>query len=307
MTFRVLLSMKTQLSFLSCLPYVAFPATMLLSGGLIRFFLFLGANFAMCMGVVSVIHFGIVCLWERVIPYRAEWNKPDGETANDWGHLFLGSVFGGYLGNELVQLALSLAMLAFFFSQESSGLWPKGLPFPLSILLVFLIADLGRYLQHRWHHTFSWAWNFHVLHHLTDRLWALKSSRSQFVERILQQVSLFLPLTLLGAPQDAVFVFIAFNSLLGPFSHCNADIRLGFMNRVLMGPEVHRIHHGKIPNYGTKNYGSATVVWDLVFGTYLDPNKVPKQFEVGLEQDAQPQLKGFFRQLSFPFLRGDSK
>ena len=77
-------------------------------------------------------------------------------------------------------------------------------------------------------------------------------------------------------------------------------VRLGWLNYLVSGPEVHRWHHSKAIAESNNNYAHSFVVWDLVFGTYFRP-KERAVGDLGLLDAAFPL--GFFRQLGAPFRR----
>lgn len=283
------------------LKYLAFPLSVISMMIAIYSAPKIGVPIEASIVIVSILNFFLVYFWERFIPYRQDWNRRDNENKNDYGHLIFGTALGGFIGKEFSQTLVGIIAIFFLTTFSISTLWPSELPFLLNILLVFLIADLGRYIQHYAHHRFNFLWNFHVLHHATDTLWAIKSSRSNIFERILQQVALYGPLSFLGAPVEAVTFFVAFNSLLGPYSHSNGDFRLGFLNYIIMGPEVHRIHHGKFQDLQNSNYGSATVIWDIVFKTYSPTHSKPRYFDVGEESGFNES--GFLKQALFPIIK----
>ena len=45
----------------------------------------------------------------------------------------------------------------------------------------------------------------------------------------------------------------------------------GWANRLLVSPQVHRIHHSIRPEHRDKNFVIAFPVWDIIFGTYHHP------------------------------------
>jgi hypothetical protein len=49
--------------------------------------------------------------------------------------------------------------------------------------------------------------------------------------------------------------------------HTRAIDRLGALEGILNTPSRHRVHHGANPPYLDKNFGSALIVFDLLFGT----------------------------------------
>ncbi|MBX7098320.1 MAG: sterol desaturase family protein [Myxococcaceae bacterium] len=250
---------------------------------------------------VAVVQTLLLLGLERVIPYRVAWVRGDGQTANDLGHTLAGTAVGAFLGDSLNGVWAG-ALAAWASEALGSPLWPTSAPFPLQVVGVFLLADLGRYWQHRLHHRFAFWWRFHELHHDVRAMGALKASRSHLVERLLQQLFMFGPLLALGAPREVLWWFIVPNSFLGAFAHCNVDLRLGPLEFLVMGPANHRLHHAVDLRQSNANFSSALVVWDVVFGTWLDPHRETLG-EVGV---TQPTPQGFVAQLVAPMRRPSS-
>jgi sterol desaturase/sphingolipid hydroxylase (fatty acid hydroxylase superfamily) len=48
------------------------------------------------------------------------------------------------------------------------------------------------------------------------------------------------------------------------------DGRLGFLNRVILTPSHHRVHHSRNPLYIDTNFCNLLNVWDRLFGTLQD-------------------------------------
>ena len=111
--------------------------------------------------------------------------------------------------------------------------------------------------------------------------------------------TLQLPLVLLGASADAIFVFGALMGLQGLISHFNVDVRAGIFNYFLVGTELHRYHHSKRLDEA-KNFGVVTPIWDLVFGTFVyQPGKLPQQLGVS-NADAYPPSTAVGKTLALP-------
>lgn len=280
--------------------YGAFPV--LMAAGILATFTLaprLGWPVPLVATLVALALFGVIVALERFIPYRAAWNAGDGQFGHDVGHTLFGSGVGAGLGDALNGLAVG-ALAGALARPGGFGLWPTTWPFWVQVVLVSLVADLGRYVQHRMHHGSAFLWRFHELHHSGQVLTAIKASRSHLVERVLQQLFMYGPLLALGAPREVLWWFIVPNSLLGPFAHCNADLRLGPLEYLVMGPGNHRLHHSANLKQSNSNFSSCLVIWDVVFGTWTSPFK--HQVEgVGLE-GPQPDSR-FVAQLVAPFRR----
>jgi sterol desaturase/sphingolipid hydroxylase (fatty acid hydroxylase superfamily) len=94
------------------------------------------------------------------------------------------------------------------------------------------------------------------------------------------------------------FVFYAIN---GFFQHCNIELKLGPLNYIVSGPELHRWHHSVVIGESNKNYGNNLIIWDLVFGTWYLP-KTEMVRELGLKNRKYPL--DFLSQLKTPFKKG---
>jgi len=117
---------------------------------------------------------------------------------------------------------------------------------------------------------------------------------------ITQGILMLLLLVWLGMTPE---VTLAFNLLVGfhsIISHCNVDIRAGWLNYVLISPELHRFHHSA-DEREAKNYGVVLSLWDLAFGTfYYRPGTIPTRLGVA-NPAAYPEANEFWRVLRLPF------
>ncbi len=246
---------------------------------------------------VTVAAFGsIILLGERAMPYRAEW-RPSGRD-------FLLDVV--YMA--IVQVALPLALvLAVQSLLQRSGLtlslWPTQWPTWTQVLLKIAIGDLLRYWLHRAAHTWGPLWRLHKVHHAPKKLYTTNVFRFHPAEKALQFLCDTLPFILLGVGPGVISAYFVFYAMSGLFQHSNCALRLGMLNYVVSGPEVHRWHHSQVVEESNANYAHSFVVWDLLFGTYLRPRS-RSVAELGLPGRGYPQ--GFLGQLAAPFQRADS-
>jgi sterol desaturase/sphingolipid hydroxylase (fatty acid hydroxylase superfamily) len=58
--------------------------------------------------------------------------------------------------------------------------------------------------------------------------------------------------------------------------HMNDTWRSNWLEWIFVTPRYHHIHHSDDPQYYMTNMASLFTVWDRVFGTYVDPDKVAK-------------------------------
>ncbi len=77
---------------------------------------------------------------------------------------------------------------------------------------------------------------------------------------------------LLGVPVAAVLVFEIVLNGMSMFNHSNARLPLGLdrvLRRVLVTPDMHRVHHSSIRAETDSNYGFNFPFWDRLFATYV--------------------------------------
>ena len=97
-----------------------------------------------------------------------------------------------------------------------------------------------------------------------------------------------------GEVVSAYFVFYAVN---GFYQHSNADLRLGWLNWLVSGPELHRWHHSVLPKESDRNFGNNLILWDVVFGTRFLPRGRSVE-DLGLRNKSYPT--GFLGQTLAP-------
>ena len=194
----------------------------------------------------------------------------------------------------------SAAALAGEISARWGGnLWPSSLPLWSQYLLAVFVTDGLEYWRHRLEHSVAWLWPMHALHHDVDRLNVIKSSRGHFLDMFFRNFVVFAPLALVGTPGPVMLAYAATVTLFGPVGHANVALPVpSFMHRILMTPQVHRIHHARPLDLSCSNYANVFPFWDLLFGTFVHPDQAGR-FEYGVEESTQPD--DFLGQLLAPW------
>lgn len=241
----------------------------------------------------------LITLHELALPYRREWRPSARETRAD--ALFLATVQAGvpYLLSLSLALYLSRSLEAAGFNLP--GFWPHAWPVFLQAALMLATADFLRYWLHRAFHRFPFMWAFHAVHHSPHRLYWLNVGRFHPLEKAVQYLADALPFVLLGVSPEVLSAYLVFYAINGFFQHSNCRVRLGPLNYIVAGPELHRWHHSAVAAESGSNFGNNLIVWDLLFGTRW----LPEDREVGplgLVNRAYPQ--GFLAQMKTPFIKG---
>lgn len=159
-----------------------------------------------------------------------------------------------------------------------------GWPAWAQIAAAFLIADFLSYWLHRAYHYFPALWAFHVVHHTSEELDWLSTSRLHPVSQIVDTALIATILLLLGMPITGV---LAANVIIGAaalLAHANVRWNFGLLQYLLVSPVFHQWHHARVDNKADGhigNFGAVLSIWDWLFGTWsLPAPKRPARFGV---------------------------
>lgn len=174
-------------------------------------------------------------------------------------------------------------------------------------LAFFLVThDLYIYGFHRLQHRTPFLWRLHEAHHSVPQVDWLSGVRSHAFEILVNQTIEFAPIVLLGAPPVVAALKGTISAIWGMLIHSNLDIRLGKLQYVINGPEMHRWHHATDPEAYDKNFSTKLAVWDWLFGTaYFPDPKVRKAHAYGLTYVEYPERfpLDYFVQQAYAFRR----
>jgi sterol desaturase/sphingolipid hydroxylase (fatty acid hydroxylase superfamily) len=240
----------------------------------------------------------LLLLLEKHLPYRRHWRSTRDERRTDITYLVAVQVA---LPAALTLAVASILATALPPSGTHISIWPHRWPTGPQFVLMLLLADALRYLLHVAAHRFEPLWRLHAVHHAPAKLNLLNVGRFHPIERTLQYAAETLPFVILGVRPDVLALYTVFHSLHGFFQHANIDVRLGALNYLVSGPELHRWHHSRRTHESNANYSNHLALWDLIFGTYFRP--AGREVEhLGILDDAYPT--DFAAQLRAPFCRG---
>ncbi|WP_341501640.1 sterol desaturase family protein [Gallaecimonas sp. GXIMD4217] len=145
----------------------------------------------------------------------------------------------------------------------------------LSALGLFIAQDFLYYWFHRSAHRVRWLWAAHVVHHSSERLNFSTALRQSLFYPLAAMWAFWLPLAWLGFEPGHIMLIVAINLAYQFFIHTQAVSRLGPLEWILNTPSHHRAHHGKNPEYIDRNFGGVLIIWDRLFGTFVEEKAAP--------------------------------
>ena len=207
------------------------------------------------------------------------------------------------ISHVLVQATVFLAMLpaALLFRwavSERLQAAVAGQPWALQVVEAVFVADLLAYVAHRLFHEVPALWRFHAIHHSSEQLDWLASSRLHVVDVIVTRAFGFLPLYVLGFTPSAIAAYLTFASFHGILIHSNLRFRFGWLRYLVATPQYHHWHHSATLH--DRNFAVHLPVIDRVLGTFhLPGDEWPERYGI----DGSPVPEGWLRQLAYPFRR----
>jgi sterol desaturase/sphingolipid hydroxylase (fatty acid hydroxylase superfamily) len=185
-------------------------------------------------------------------------------------------VFGA-LNMLVVRLLLPVGLVGYALWLEAQA-WTVNLtavlPLPLwaETLICLILLDLIIYGQHRLLHSVPWLWRLHKMHHSDQDLDTSSALRFHPFEAAFSLGVKLAAITALGATAQTVILFEILLSSFALFNHANWFLR-GMdakLRRLLVTPDMHRIHHRAIDHTASGNFGFCLSVWDRLFSSYQE-------------------------------------
>ena len=281
---------------------VSYPAILTLGFGLFAALAAQGLHVTPASYIAVLAGAGLVTVHELKWPCRAEWRPGLREVSADTLFMLVVQVALPYLLSITLVIFLAEQLRVGGFIVE--GLWPHELPVAAQACLMLVAADFFRYWLHRAFHRFEFMWCYHAVHHSPHRLYWLNVGRFHPIEKAVQFAVDTLPFALLGVSTEVLAAYFVFYAVNGFFQHSNCDVRLGPLNYIVSGPELHRWHHSEFTEESDTNFGNNLIIWDLLFGTrFLPADRVVGR--LGLVNRNYP--KEFLAQMKTPFVPGLDK
>lgn len=219
------------------------------------------------------------------------------------------------LGNSLLRVALVIPLLGSHlaatlvvarFLQGQLGDAPViDLPWlaiaGLYTLCFFLVEDLSRFSLHLAMHKVPWLWRLHRVHHSATGLTPLTLHRVHPLEMTLYYLRGLLVFGLVSG----VFVYLfgrklsgldvlgvdmlgfAFNFFGANLRHSHIWLSFGALEKWLISPAQHQIHHSSAPEHRNRNFGTCLALWDRLLGSSVPAGMRRQRLKFGLASGAR--------------------
>jgi len=198
---------------------------------------------------------------------------------------FLAKVFNEYV-SKLIIIFVYIEMMQYFkqfalFTVDRS--W-------MGWLYAYLMWELSYWIWHYAAHRVRLFWCLHSPHHAPAEMnmtvaWVHFFAEGYYTAAI--QVPI---LMIFGVQPEMVAIILVIDGTWGTFIHAGEDAfkngRLGILEKFLITPSHHRVHHAKNPLYMDTNFCVLLPFWDWLFGTLQNEKKGVK-IEYGITREME--------------------
>lgn len=178
-------------------------------------------------------------------------------------------------------------------SPGSGLLAGAGLTPAVGIALGILALDASTYFCHRSMHRVPALWRAHRVHHSDPLVDVTTTLRFHPIETMWRFVFIVAPAIVLGIPAETVAIYRALSAIVGLIEHANVRFWLPLdsaLSLVVGTPNMHKIHHSRLPSETNTNYGNIFSFFDRVFGTFT-PSVRATHVKYGLEGLDNPETQ----------------
>jgi len=254
---------------------------------------------AIRLGAFAAV-FLVVALWEYGAPRRLSGYGRRARWPSNIGIAGLNAALVAIISPVT---ATGMAIIA---ANRGWGLF-NGFAIAPSIALVgsIILLDLAIYLQHVMFHAVPALWRVHRMHHTDLDFDLTTGARFHPVEILISLAYKIAVVSALGAPAVGVLVFEVLLNATSMFNHGN--LRLSdrvdrHLRKLLVTPDMHRVHHSIVVAETNSNFGFNLPWWDRLLGTYRErPAAGQEGMTIGIEQFRDGRELWIDRMLTQPF------
>ncbi len=211
--------------------------------------------------------------------------------------------FVTYVLNRFISSFLSIAVITFsiglfqpfaIFQTELTWYW---------FIYGYIVWEFSHFIYHYYGHKVRLFWCLHSTHHAPEYMNLSVTYAHFFLEAPYADIIRTTICILLGVNPPLLFLIMFVDGTWGGFIHVGEHVmkdgRMGFMNKIILTPSHHRVHHAKNPLYMDTNFCNLLNIWDRVFGTLQDErNEVEIEYGITRPMKKNDFLDAYFGEFS---------
>lgn len=177
------------------------------------------------------------------------------------------------------------------------------LPRWLEVTTALVLMDYAFYLWHVLMHRVPLLWRMHLVHHVDLDLDASTALRFHFMEMLASVPWRAGQVALIGLTPFSFSLWQCVFLLSILFHHSNVELPISWerwLNRFIVTPRMHGIHHSIVERETNANWSSGLTVWDWLHGT-LRLNVPQNEITIGVPAFQDPRVVALPRLVAMPF------
>lgn len=209
-----------------------------------------------------------------------------------------------FVANHFISRFLSIAAVAFCIGHlESHAIFKTTFTW-YWLIYGYIIWEFGHFIYHYLGHKVRIFWCLHATHHTPETMNLSVSYAHFFLEGPYADVIRTTVCILAGVNPALLFFIMFIDGTWGGFIHVGENIikdgRLGFLNKWILTPSHHRVHHARNPLYMDTNFCNLLNIWDRVFGTFQhEERNLPIEYGVSRNINNKNFLDVYFGELYY--------
>jgi sterol desaturase/sphingolipid hydroxylase (fatty acid hydroxylase superfamily) len=148
------------------------------------------------------------------------------------------------------------------------------------IAVIFVAMDGCNWFAHWANHRVRMLWRFHELHHSQEDMSVLTVFRTHPLIHVSYLITLIPGIILVANGAVPITLLVVYAGVVA-FEHSNTNLSYGPLNRILVSPNYHRIHH-RLEGRQDVNLGFALTIWDQLSHRAVFPTKDTIRIDTGL-------------------------
>ena len=207
-----------------------------------------------------------------------------------------------YIFNRFVGRFIAIAMVTLLI-----GLLQPLAPFQTELrwywfVYGYIVWELGHFIYHYLGHKVRLFWCLHSTHHAPENMNLSVTHAHFFLEAPYADTIRTTVCILLGVQPELLFLIMFVDGTYGAFIHIGENLlkdgRLGFLNKIILTPSHHRVHHARNPLYMDTNFCNLLNIWDKLFGTFQDEQKdIAIEYGITREMDSGSFMDVYFGEI----------
>ncbi|MEO5592487.1 MAG: sterol desaturase family protein [Chitinophagaceae bacterium] len=166
----------------------------------------------------------------------------------------------------------------------------------------YIIWEFAHFVYHYLGHKVRLFWCLHSPHHAPEQMNMSVTYAHFFLEAPYADIIRTSICIVMGINPFMLGLIMLIDGIWGSFIHVGENIvrdgRLGFLNKIILTPSHHRVHHAKNPLYMDTNFCNLLNIWDRVFKTFqYEKKEEPPVYGITREMNPQNFWDVYFGEL----------